>query len=106
MSAEDPAAASRAVGRLPALHPGQLDHLGRAVLLLARELWVARDRLAVLEAVLERRGLLSAEEIRDFQPEGALAERLAAERDALARALVETLAPEDPPSGPSGACGR
>ena len=89
-----PGAASRAATSGPALHPGQIDHLGKAVLLLARELWVTRDRLAVLEAVLEAQGIAVAEAIRDFQPEGALAERLAAEREALARALIETLAPE------------
>lgn len=94
--AADPGAASRAATSSPLLHPGQLDHLGKAMLLLARELWVTRDRLAILEAVLEARGIAVAEAIRDFQPDGALAERLAAERDAFARAIVSTLAPERP----------
>lgn len=96
MNATDPGAASRAATSSAALHPGQLDHLGKALLLLARELWVTRDRLAVLEAVLESRGLAVGDAIRDFQPEGAMAERLAAEREALARAIVSTLAPEAP----------
>ncbi|WP_448585307.1 hypothetical protein [Thermaurantiacus sp.] len=96
MSAADPGAASRAATSTPSLHPGQLDHLGKALLLLARELWVTRDRLAVLEAVLERRGIAVTEAIRDFQPDGALAGQLAAERDAFARALVATLAPDPP----------
>lgn len=96
MSLADPAAASRAATSSPSLHPGQLDHLGKALLLLARELWVTRDRLAVLEAVLESRGVAVSDAIRDFQPDGALAERLAAERDAFVRALVATLAPEQP----------
>ncbi len=95
MTAADLGAASRAATSAPALHAGQLDHLGKAVLLLTRELWVTRDRLAVLEAVLEARGLAVAEAIRDFQPDGALAERLAAERAALVQALLATLAPED-----------
>lgn len=98
MTAPDPGAASRAASVAPALHPGQLDHLGRAILLLARELWVTRDRLAILEAVLEARGIPVVEAVRDFQPDDALARRLAAERDSLARALVETLAPETPPA--------
>ncbi|WP_448581472.1 hypothetical protein [Thermaurantiacus sp.] len=96
MTETDPGAASRAATSSPSLHPGQLDHLGKALLLLARELWVTRDRLAVLEAVLESRGIAVFEAIRDFQPEGALAERLAADRDAFARALIATLAPEQP----------
>lgn len=96
MTAADPGAASRAAHSEPSLHPGQLDHLGKAVLLLARELWVTRDRLAVLEAVLESRGIPVADAIRDFQPDGALAQRLAGEREAFARAIVETLAPETP----------
>jgi hypothetical protein len=96
MTTADPGAASRAAVSDPSLHAGQLDHLGKAVLLLARELWVTRDRLAVLEAVLESRGIAVSDAIRDFQPEGALAERLAAERDSLARALIDTLAPGTP----------
>ncbi|MFN3288785.1 MAG: hypothetical protein ACK40H_10070 [Sphingomonadaceae bacterium] len=90
----DAAAASRAASAGASLHPGQLDHLGKALLALARELWVTRDRLMVLEAVLEARGIPVSQAIADFQPDAALAARLAAERDALARAIVETLAPE------------
>lgn len=95
-SEPDPRAASRAASAGPSLHPGQLDHLGKALLHLARELWVVRDRLAVLEAVLEERGIPVTQAIQDFQPSGEIGERLARERARFTRALVAILAVEDP----------
>lgn len=89
------AAASRAasVGRM--LHPDQIDDLGRAVLLLARELWVTKDRQRVLEAVLEERGIAVAEAIRDYRPDEALAAELKAERDRFTQSLIIALCPPD-----------
>ncbi|QMW22662.1 hypothetical protein [Sandaracinobacteroides saxicola] len=60
--------------------------------MLARELWVVKDRQIILEAVLARHGLDLAAEIAAFQPEGAIADRLAAERAALLERLITTLA--------------
>lgn len=77
------------------LRPDQLDDLGRTVLLLARELWVVKDRQRVLEAVLGERGIDVADAVRDYQPSGALAEALAAERDRFAQAVIDALCPED-----------
>ncbi len=95
------AAATRAAATGRFLAPGQLDDLGRAVLYLARELWVTRDRLAVLEAVLDARGLDVSAEVAAHQPSPALAARLAAERKALVDGLMATLCPpeeEGPPA--------
>ncbi|MFQ3666158.1 MAG: hypothetical protein SNJ79_09055 [Sphingomonadaceae bacterium] len=90
----DAGAASRAASAGPSLHPGQLDHLGKAVLLLARELWVTRDRVHVLEAVLAGRGIDVRDAVANFQPDAALAARLEQERTAFVTALLATLAPE------------
>lgn len=92
----DPGARSRGFGLEPLLHPGQLDHLGQALLLLARELWITRDRLAVLEEVLAEQGVDVRDAIRDRQPSGALAARLEAERTAFAERLIAALAPAPP----------
>lgn len=96
------AAASRAASTGRMLKDGQLDELGRAVLFLARELWVTRDRLAVLEAVLDARGLDVSAAVADHQPDAALAARLAAERKALVEGLMATLCPpaEEGPAAP------
>jgi hypothetical protein len=74
--------------------PDQIDDFGRALLLLARELWVAKDRQRVLEAVLEERGIDVTAAIRDYQPSGELAAELEAERSRFASAIVQTLCPE------------
>jgi hypothetical protein len=70
-----------------------IDDLGRAVLLLARELWVVKDRQLVTEALLAERGIDLGDAIRDYQPSGALAEMLAAERKALTERLLDALVP-------------
>jgi len=89
------AAASRATSTGRMLAPEQLDDLGRAVLLLARELWVTKDRQRVLEAVLEARGISVTEAIRDHEPDAALAAELTAERERFTQALITALCPPD-----------
>jgi hypothetical protein len=76
------------------ISPDQIDDLGRAVLLLARELWVTKDRQRVLEAVLEERGIAIGDAIRDYQPSGDIAAELEAERSRFAAAIVQTLCPD------------
>jgi hypothetical protein len=77
---------------LPNDHRFREDRVAQAVLTLAKELWLLRDRQLVLEAVLEQRGLVAQELIDTFQPTGAVKERLARERrrflDEISAALV------------------
>jgi hypothetical protein len=75
------------------LGPRDVDGLGRAVLLLATELAVVADRQKVLEAVLAERGIDVAQAVRDFQPAGALAEELQADKARLAQLVIEALCP-------------
>ena len=49
-----------------ALTPDQIDNLGYAVLELAREFWVMKDRQMITEALLQQKGLLA--ELDSFQP--------------------------------------
>ncbi len=77
------------------LTPDQLDNLGLAVISLAKELWIVKDRQLVAEALLKQNGLLS--DLDSFQPDANLAARLAAERrrfiDDLTTALLKPPAP-------------
>lgn len=54
------------------LESADIPGLGDAVLVLAREVWVLTDRLAVMQAVLAKRGIDIADEIDAFQPDEAL----------------------------------
>lgn len=87
------ALASRAARSGQMLAPERIDDLGAALLLLARELWVTRDRQFVLEEVLEAKGIAVAEAVRDHRPSVALAERLRAERERFTESLMTTLCP-------------
>lgn len=72
------------------LGEGQIDNLGTAVLVLARELWVMKDRLAVMEKVLEKHGI-PASEINAFQPDEAFEAELQAQRQRLIDTIVSAL---------------
>ncbi|MBL8629131.1 MAG: hypothetical protein JNM81_05855 [Rhodospirillaceae bacterium] len=83
--------------RRNALKPEDLDKLGQAVLTLAKELWVVKDRQTVTEAVLAKRGIDIGEEISLFQPDEKLEARLAAERQELVKKLMQDLTGEYEP---------
>jgi hypothetical protein len=74
----------------------QLDDLGEALLSLTREVWVLTDRVHVLEAVLEKHGVLADAEVDDFQPSPELQAQLNAKRDAMVQNIMRALraAPE------------
>jgi hypothetical protein len=73
------------------LPPASLDRVADAVLALARELWVVRDRQILLEAVLADRGIDVTAMIDDFTPDPAFQARLDAERDRLIEAVATAL---------------
>jgi hypothetical protein len=61
-----------------ALTPDQLDNLGLALIEMAKEIWVMKDRQIVTEALLKEKGLLK--ELDAYQPGPELAELIAKER--------------------------
>lgn len=61
--------------------PQHMDALFAITMELASELWVMRDRLTVIEQLLDERGSLTREDIENTQPRGEAAERLAHERE-------------------------
>jgi hypothetical protein len=79
------------------LTPAQLDNLGLAIISLAKELWVVRDRQLVAEALLKQKGLLA--DLDTFQPDADLAAALAAERQRFMNDLMTALLEKPSPNG-------
>lgn len=84
---------SEPVGRRM-LSVDQLDDLGEAIVALAREVYVVTDRLTVLEAVLESKGLSVTAEVDRFQVTPELQARLNTKRDAILKAVLAALRSE------------
>ena len=76
------------------LRPEDIDRLGQALLTLTGELWIVKDRLRVLEAVLQESGIVVPEAVDQFEPGEALQSELATDRTALIERILDTLAPE------------
>jgi hypothetical protein len=74
------------------------DTVAQALLCLAREVWLLRDRQIVSEAILAERGLDLRAAIDHYQPSAEVAERLARERHRFTAEIVAALAP---PKGPA-----
>jgi len=71
------------------LLPDQVDDLGLALITLARELWVTKDRQIVLESLLMKKGLI--EDVGAVQPDETLTAKLAEERGRFIDALNAVL---------------
>jgi hypothetical protein len=77
-----------APARKPYTHDEKYDALLRMNTELLSELWIMRDRMMVLEYLLEKKAGLSRQEIDGFEPPPELEQDLLAERDALVRRVV------------------
>ncbi len=73
------------------LLPQDIDRLGEAVLALTSEVWVLTDRLIVIEAILEAKGMDLRTAIEDFVPTPECERVLAARREKLINAVVGAL---------------
>jgi hypothetical protein len=69
----------------------RIDDLAAAHVSVLAELWILKDRQAVLEEVLARHGLVAAEEVDRFEPDGEFRARLDAERRAWTQRMVGAL---------------
>jgi len=76
-----------------ALTPDQLDNLGLALIELAKEMWVMKDRQLVTEALLKEKGLLA--DLDAYQPGPELNDLLAKERKRFLTAFSSTLFHQD-----------
>ncbi|SDT36812.1 hypothetical protein [Actinoplanes derwentensis] len=78
------------------LQASDLDGVLRAVLEVASELWVLKDRFAVLEQVMAERGYVTPEDLDRTEPTVDTEARLAAERTAFTARIIGSVAGADP----------
>jgi hypothetical protein len=71
-----------------------VDELARQNTQLMTELWIVKDRLALLEQLLADKGVLARGEVDDTQPDETLNAELDRERDRYIRRIVG-LAPDE-----------
>ena len=76
-----------------ALTPDQLDNLGFALIELAKEMWIMKDRQMVTEGLLSEKGLLA--DLDSYQPGPELAGRIAQERKRFLGAFSGALFRQD-----------
>ncbi|MGI5330614.1 hypothetical protein [Actinomadura nitritigenes] len=69
-----------------------MDGLFNALMEVASEMWVLRDRFAALEELLAERGSVTRADLDAHQPGPDAAARLAAERRAFLERLLEAVA--------------
>jgi hypothetical protein len=73
------------------LRADDLDRLGQALVTLAQELWVVKDRQKVLEAALAEAGVIVQDSIDQFQPDATLASQLKTDRAELIESVLGAL---------------
>lgn len=66
-----------------------LDRAVAMIMTLAAELAVAKDRLRAMEVLLERAGTLPTGALDAYKPDTEEAKKLATDRDAFARQIIE-----------------
>jgi hypothetical protein len=72
----------------PYLGSVEIDHLARMNTELLSELWILRDRVTVLEHLLEQGAVIKRADLDAFVPQGALAAELEAERARIVERVV------------------
>ena len=78
------------------LNRQRIEDIGQGFVTLAGELWVVKDRLAVLEKLLDKHGIPTSE-VEKFEPDGDFKEQLAAERNAYIHRVIASLFPRGMP---------
>jgi len=71
------------------LKPDQIDNLAMAMIELAKELWVVKDRQIVTESLLQEKGLFGA--LDTYQPSEELSARLKVERERMLSGFMALL---------------
>jgi hypothetical protein len=72
-----------------ALTPDQIDNLGYALIEMAKELWIIKDRQMITEALLRQKGVVV--DIDSYQPGPDLTAHIAAERTRFLNAFAAVL---------------
>jgi len=76
-----------------------LDRMMNVIMGLAEELYVTRDRLQVMERVLENRGALDRDELDRWKPDEGQQDEILRDRDAFIQAILSR-ALDKPPGDP------
>jgi len=76
------------------LVPDDVDALARQNTNLMTELWIVKDRLAMLETMLEQAGIVKRTDLENQIPSEALEDELAQEREAYIKRVIG-LPPEE-----------
>lgn len=66
----------------------EMDAVMRINTELMSELWILRDRVAILEKLLDDKGVVARKSIDDYAPEGDFAKELDEERDRFVRRVA------------------
>ena len=80
-----------------------LDRMMNVIMGLAEELYVTRDRLQVMERVLESRGALTREELDRWQPDKRQQAEVLSDRDAFIQAILSRTLDKAPKESEPGA---
>ncbi|MDE0129480.1 MAG: hypothetical protein OXQ86_07935 [Gammaproteobacteria bacterium] len=78
-----------------------LDRMMNVIMGLAEELYVTRDRLQVMERVLESRGALDRDELDSWKPDEGQQDEILRDRDAFIQAILSR-ALDKPTGNPPG----
>ena len=78
-----------------------LDRMMNVIMGLAEELYVTRDRLKVMERVLESRGALGRDELNNWKPDQNQQDEILSDRNAFIKAILGRAL--DKPTGDDGA---
>jgi hypothetical protein len=71
------------------LRPDHIDNLGMALIELAKELWVVKDRQMIAESLLQEKGLFG--DLDSYQPPEELSARLKGERERMLTGIMSLL---------------
>ncbi len=71
------------------LRPEHIDNLGMALIELAKELWVVKDRQIITESLLREKGLLG--DLDRYQPPEELSATLRVERERMLSGIMSLL---------------
>lgn len=72
----------------PYLTPADVDQLARQNVQLITELWIVKDRLAVLEGLLVEKGILAADAVDQTTPDATLEDALGRERESYIKRVL------------------
>jgi len=70
------------------LNERNIDDVGRMLYALLTELWIMRDRVAIMEKLLVDRGAIHPSEIDDYEPSGEFKEALEQLRDRMVTTVI------------------